>query len=60
MPDDQRGDLAEVLARSRSGPRCPGWVVPRIAVVTGRCFAGNAVIAGTSDLIVALSIRRRD
>ena len=28
-------------------------VVPRIAVVKGRCFAGNAVIAGCSDLIVA-------
>ena len=28
-------------------------VVPRIAIVTGRCFAGNAVIAGASDLIVA-------
>jgi acetyl-CoA carboxylase carboxyltransferase component len=28
-------------------------VVPRIAVVSGRCFAGNAVIAGCSDLIVA-------
>ena len=28
-------------------------VVPRIAVVNGRCFAGNAVIAGASDLIVA-------
>ncbi len=28
-------------------------VVPRIAIVKGRCFAGNAVIAGTSDLIVA-------
>lgn len=28
-------------------------VVPRIAVVKGRCFAGNAVIAGTADLIVA-------
>src|SRR3954471_8472975 len=27
--------------------------VPRIAVVKGRCFAGNAVIAGCSDLIVA-------
>src|SRR5689334_22457298 len=25
-------------------------VVPRIAVVAGRCFAGNAVIAGCSDL----------
>jgi acetyl-CoA carboxylase carboxyltransferase component len=28
-------------------------LVPRIAVVHGRCFAGNAVIAGCSDLIVA-------
>jgi acetyl-CoA carboxylase carboxyltransferase component len=28
-------------------------VVPRVAVVSGRCFAGNAVIAGCSDLIVA-------
>ena len=28
-------------------------VVPRIAIVSGRCFAGNAVIAGASDLIVA-------
>ena len=28
-------------------------VVPRVAVVHGRCFAGNAVIAGCSDLIVA-------
>jgi acetyl-CoA carboxylase carboxyltransferase component len=28
-------------------------VVPRIAVVAGRCFAGNAIIAGSSDLIVA-------
>jgi len=28
-------------------------VVPRIAVVAGRCFAGNAVIAGASDVIVA-------
>jgi acetyl-CoA carboxylase carboxyltransferase component len=27
--------------------------VPRIAVVNGRCFAGNAVIAGCADLIVA-------
>ncbi len=27
--------------------------VPRIAVVAGRCFAGNAVIAGCADLIVA-------
>ncbi len=28
-------------------------VVPRIAVVSGRCFAGNAVLAGSSDLVVA-------
>jgi methylmalonyl-CoA carboxyltransferase 12S subunit len=28
-------------------------VAPRIAVVAGRCFAGNAVLAGCSDLIVA-------
>jgi acetyl-CoA carboxylase carboxyltransferase component len=27
--------------------------VPRIAVVKGRCFAGNAMLAGCSDLIVA-------
>jgi acetyl-CoA carboxylase carboxyltransferase component len=30
--------------------------VPRIAVVSGRCFAGNAVIAGCADLIVATEI----
>jgi len=29
--------------------------VPRIAIVAGNCFAGNAVIAGCSDLIVATS-----
>ena len=28
-------------------------VVPRVAIVSGRCFAGNAVLAGSSDLIVA-------
>ena len=28
-------------------------LAPRIAVVAGRCFAGNAIIAGCSDLIVA-------
>jgi acetyl-CoA carboxylase carboxyltransferase component len=28
-------------------------LVPRIAIVAGRCFAGNAAIAGCSDLIVA-------
>lgn len=30
-------------------------LVPRIAIVNGRCFAGNAVLAGASDLIVATS-----
>jgi acetyl-CoA carboxylase carboxyltransferase component len=30
-------------------------LVPRISIVAGRCFAGNAVIAGSSDLIVATS-----
>jgi acetyl-CoA carboxylase carboxyltransferase component len=30
-------------------------LVPRIAIVKGRCFAGNAMIAGCSDLIVATS-----
>jgi acetyl-CoA carboxylase carboxyltransferase component len=28
-------------------------LVPRIAIVKGRCFAGNAMLAGCSDLIVA-------
>ncbi len=28
-------------------------LVPRIAVVAGQCFAGNAIIAGSSDLISA-------
>ncbi|MBO9710497.1 MAG: carbamoyl-phosphate synthase large subunit [Caulobacter sp.] len=28
-------------------------VVPKIAVVAGRCFAGNAAIAGLSEIIVA-------
>jgi acetyl-CoA carboxylase carboxyltransferase component len=28
-------------------------IVPRISIVAGPCFAGNAVIAGCSDLIVA-------
>jgi methylmalonyl-CoA carboxyltransferase 12S subunit len=28
-------------------------IVPRIAIVNGRCFAGNAVLAGSADLIVA-------
>ena len=28
-------------------------LVPRIAVVAGRCFAGNAALAGCSDIIIA-------
>jgi len=32
---------------------CLSGLAPRIAVVSGRCFAGNAVLAGCSDLIVA-------
>jgi len=28
-------------------------VVPLVAVVTGRCFAGNAALAGCSDVIIA-------
>ena len=29
--------------------------VPRIAVVSGKCFAGNAVLAASSDIIIATS-----
>ena len=28
-------------------------LVPRIGITTGRCFAGNAVLLGSSDLIIA-------
>lgn len=28
-------------------------LAPRIAIASGRCFAGNAVFAGTSDLLIA-------
>jgi acetyl-CoA carboxylase carboxyltransferase component len=28
-------------------------VVPRVAVVAGRCFAGNAILAGSADIVVA-------
>ncbi len=28
-------------------------LVPRIGITTGRCFAGNAVLLGTSDLVIA-------
>jgi acetyl-CoA carboxylase carboxyltransferase component len=29
-------------------------VVPRLAIVAGRCFAGNAALLGSSDLIIAV------
>jgi acetyl-CoA carboxylase carboxyltransferase component len=32
--------------------RLSGWV-PTVAVVTGRCFAGNAALAGCADVIIA-------
>ncbi|WP_226944583.1 carboxyl transferase domain-containing protein [Pseudomonas sp. FME51] len=28
-------------------------LVPRISIVSGRCFAGNAVLAGCSDILIA-------
>ncbi len=28
-------------------------LVPRVAIVNGRCFAGNAALAGSSDLVIA-------
>ena len=33
-------------------------LAPRIAIVAGRCFAGNAVLAGSADLIVATEEHR--
>ena len=52
------GDTDHPTVSSLDVPAFALWaklsgLVPRIAVVKGRCFAGNAVIAGTSDLIVA-------
>jgi len=52
------GDTDHPTVSSLDVPAFALWaglsgVVPRIAVVKGRCFAGNAVIAGCSDLIVA-------
>ena len=46
------------LCRALAGQGFALWAklsgrVPRIAIVNGHCFAGNAVIAGCSDLIVA-------
>jgi acetyl-CoA carboxylase carboxyltransferase component len=32
--------------------RLSGWV-PTVAVVTGRCFAGNAAVAGCCDVLIA-------
>ena len=39
-------------ARSTGWRCCPGWV-PTVAVVSGRSFAGNASIAGMSDVVFA-------
>jgi len=32
-------------------------VVPRVAFVSGYCFAGSAAIAGTSDVVIATKVR---
>jgi acetyl-CoA carboxylase carboxyltransferase component len=29
-------------------------VVPRLGIVAGRCFAGNAALLGSSDLVIAV------
>ncbi len=39
--------LAFALYGSMSG------LVPRIGITTGRCFAGNAVLLGSSDIVIA-------
>ena len=39
--------LAFQLYGSMSG------LVPRIGITTGRCFAGNAVLLGSSDIVIA-------
>ncbi|ANH38860.1 Methylmalonyl-CoA carboxyltransferase 12S subunit [Nocardioides dokdonensis FR1436] len=52
------GDTDIPLVSALDVPTFAAWArlsgkVPRIAVVEGPCFAGNAVIAGCSDLVVA-------
>lgn len=52
------GDVDIPLVSALDVPSFALWarlsgVVPRIAIVNGNCFAGNAVIAGCADLIVA-------
>ncbi|MCK0438459.1 biotin carboxylase [Gordonia alkaliphila] len=52
------GDTDIPLASALDTPTFAAWArlsgtVPRIAVVDDNCFAGNAVIAGCADLIVA-------
>ena len=52
------GDTDVPVVSALDVPTFASWArlsgrVPRIAVVDGYCFAGNAVIAGCSDLIVA-------
>ncbi|MFA9400872.1 MAG: carboxyl transferase domain-containing protein, partial [Acidobacteriota bacterium] len=52
------GDTDHAVVSGLDVPAFALWAalsgeVPRIAVVAGNCFAGNAVIAGCADLIVA-------
>ncbi|HEX2893769.1 MAG TPA: carboxyl transferase domain-containing protein [Marmoricola sp.] len=52
------GDTDVPVVSALDVPTFAGWArlsgrVPRIAVVDNYCFAGNAVIAGCADLIVA-------
>ncbi|NYG55769.1 acyl-CoA carboxylase subunit beta [Nocardioides perillae] len=52
------GDTDVPLVSALDVPTFAAWArlsgrVPRIAVVTDNCFAGNAVVAGCADLLVA-------
>ena len=52
------GDTDIPLVSALDVPTFAAWAglsgtVPRVAVVDGPCFAGNAVVAGCSDLVVA-------
>lgn len=54
------GDTDIPLASALDVPTFAAWArlsgrVPRVAVVDDNCFAGNAVVAGTADLVVATS-----
>ena len=53
------GDVDWPIVAGLDCTSCARWaalsgVVPRIGVVAGRCFAGNAALLGCSDLIVAV------